>query len=171
MAAYYGVDVTFLGNNKVRVTWQDVGGALIFKQKGVQYQYSPTAEVISGSGGPVSTSGLVALANGGGEMVLTYPSAVNLTAIGYNASFANFADWMRMDTQAADAEFDSKSAYVWEPSQSTPLSTPTGLYADNITSDSARISWNAVENANGYKVEYRQSAGGGQTYPWIEASD
>lgn len=42
-----------------------------------------------------------------------------------------------------------------------PLSTPTGLYADNITSDSARVSWNAVDNASGYKVEYRQSAGGG----------
>ncbi len=37
-----------------------------------------------------------------------------------------------------------------------PLSTPTGLYADNITSDSARVSWTAVENASGYKVEYRR---------------
>ena len=37
-----------------------------------------------------------------------------------------------------------------------PLSTPTGLYADNITSDSARVSWSAVENASGYKVEYRR---------------
>ena len=40
--------------------------------------------------------------------------------------------------------------------QATPLSTPTGLYADNITSDSARISWNAVENATDYKVQYRR---------------
>lgn len=38
----------------------------------------------------------------------------------------------------------------------TPLSTPTGLYADQITSDSATISWNAVENATDYKVEYRR---------------
>ena len=38
----------------------------------------------------------------------------------------------------------------------TPLSTPTGLNADNITSDSARVSWTAVENASGYKVEYRR---------------
>lgn len=59
----------------------------------------------------------------------------------------------------------------YEAPSATPLATPTGLYADNITSDSARISWNAVENASGYKLEYRQSAGGGQTYPWIEASD
>ena len=56
-------------------------------------------------------------------------------------------------------------------SQAEQLTTPSGLYADNITSDSARIGWNAVSNASGYKVEYRQSAGGGQTYPWIEAQD
>ena len=43
----------------------------------------------------------------------------------------------------------------WVPI-STPLSTPTGLYADNITSNSARVSWTAVENASGYKVEYRR---------------
>lgn len=39
---------------------------------------------------------------------------------------------------------------------STPLSTPTGLNADQITSNSATISWNAVENATDYKVEYRR---------------
>ena len=50
--------------------------------------------------------------------------------------------------------------YYWTPA-TTPLSTPTGLYADNITSDSARIGWNAVENAVDYKVEYRQTGGGG----------
>lgn len=61
--------------------------------------------------------------------------------------------------------------HLEEETQAEPLATPTGLYADNITSDSARIGWNAVENASGYKVEYRQAAGGGQTYPWIEASD
>ena len=43
---------------------------------------------------------------------------------------------------------------AYNPAQ--PLSTPTGLYADNITSDSARVSWTAVENASGYKVEYRR---------------
>lgn len=38
---------------------------------------------------------------------------------------------------------------------STPLSTPTGLNADNITSDSARTNWQAVENASNYKVQYK----------------
>lgn len=156
MAGLYGVEVTFLGNNKVRVTWQDAGGALAFKEKGLARQYYPTAEVISGSGGAISTTGLVVLANGGGEMVLTYPSAVNLTAIGYASALVNYSGWIQMDTQDADVEFDAQSEYVWEPSQSTPLATPTGLYADNIKSDSARVSWSAVENASGYKVEYRK---------------
>lgn len=35
------------------------------------------------------------------------------------------------------------------------LSTPTGLYADNITSNSARTNWQAVENASNYKVQYK----------------
>ena len=62
--------------------------------------------------------------------------------------------------------------YYWSLyNPATPLSTPTGLNATNITSDSARVSWTAVENASGYKVEYRQAAGGGQTFPWVEASD
>lgn len=42
-----------------------------------------------------------------------------------------------------------------EESQAEPLSTPTGLYADNITSDSARTNWQAVENASNYKVQYK----------------
>ena len=44
--------------------------------------------------------------------------------------------------------------YYWAP-VTTPLSTPTGLYADNITSDSARTNWQAVENASNYKVQYK----------------
>ena len=38
----------------------------------------------------------------------------------------------------------------------TPLATPTGLNATNVTSNSATIGWNAVENATDYKVEYRR---------------
>ena len=37
----------------------------------------------------------------------------------------------------------------------TPLSTPTGLYADNITSDSATTHWTGDENASNYKVQYK----------------
>lgn len=45
-----------------------------------------------------------------------------------------------------------------------PLSAPTGLTHDQVTSSSARVGWNAVTNAEDYKVEYRQY---GQTN-WIE---
>lgn len=52
--------------------------------------------------------------------------------------------------------YDEHLAYYQELQPSSPLSTPTGLNADNITSNSATISWTAVENASGYKVEYRR---------------
>jgi hypothetical protein len=35
------------------------------------------------------------------------------------------------------------------------LPAPTGLTKDNVTATSARVGWNAVSNATGYKVEYR----------------
>lgn len=40
-------------------------------------------------------------------------------------------------------------------SQAEPLSTPTGLYADNITSDSATTHWTGDANASNYKVQYK----------------
>lgn len=58
-------------------------------------------------------------------------------------------------TTAAGANASDYYSNFYAPT-STPLSTPTGLYADNIKSDSARIGWNAVENATDYKVEYRR---------------
>ena len=44
------------------------------------------------------------------------------------------------------------------------LATPTGLTANQITSTGARIGWNAVANASGYKVEYKQH----DSNTWIE---
>ena len=35
------------------------------------------------------------------------------------------------------------------------LDTPTGLAASNITNTTATLTWNSVEHASGYKVEYR----------------
>lgn len=37
---------------------------------------------------------------------------------------------------------------------------PTGLYADNITTSSAKLHWSLVPGADSYKVYYRESAGG-----------
>ncbi len=59
----------------------------------------------------------------------------------------------------ADYETPPSSFYTIEEigfsPTSMPLSTPTGLNADNITSDSARTNWQAVENASNYKVQYK----------------
>lgn len=51
---------------------------------------------------------------------------------------------------------DLNTQYYWSlynPAQ--PLSTPTGLYADNITSDSATTHWTGDANASNYKVQYK----------------
>ena len=84
---------------------------------------------------------------------------------------ASDLDAIASEKYICEVEGVSGTPYYWRL-LTTPLATPTGLYADNITSDSARVSWTAVENASGYKVEYRQAGGGGgQTFPWVEAQD
>lgn len=49
------------------------------------------------------------------------------------------------------------SAYSSERSATTliPLATPGNIAVDEITSTSARIGWDSVANASGYKVQYR----------------
>ena len=54
--------------------------------------------------------------------------------------------------------------FVYTPQTSEPLATPTNLHTTNVTSTGARLHWNSVENAEDYKVEYRQY---GQTN-WTE---
>ena len=154
MASYNGVEVTFLGNNQCRVTWElsSVTQFLLFKQKGEPEQYRPTIQIISGSAYANSYGRVNLSKNISGEIVLTYPLDVNLIAIGYTTTFPIYHGWDRLGNQEADALFD-ECEYVWEVT--TPLSTPTGLYADNITSNSARTNWNAVENASNYKVQYK----------------
>lgn len=53
----------------------------------------------------------------------------------------------------------ARSSFASSVTRITPdspvLPYPTGLYADNITSDSARTNWQAVENASNYKVQYK----------------
>ena len=51
---------------------------------------------------------------------------------------------------------DKTSTIVFDyPGLATPLTTPTGLYADNITSDSATTHWTGDANASNYKVQYK----------------
>lgn len=94
------------------------------------------------------------------ECLLTYPAEINIIGI-YPADTSYPGEWIQAVGQSRYASADeffntSDNVYVYERPPATPLSTPTGLYADNITSDSARVSWSAVENATDYKVEYRK---------------
>ena len=60
----------------------------------------------------------------------------------------------------ADYETPPSSFYTIEEIGFSPtaeqLATPTNLTSTNITSNSAQIEWNAVDNATDYKVEYRR---------------
>ena len=48
-----------------------------------------------------------------------------------------------------------------------PLAAPSNLNASNVTSTSAKVSWNSVNNATGYKVEFRKSG----TSSWLVANE
>lgn len=65
------------------------------------------------------------------------------------------SDWTRVYRLGLLGETNSWYDIVLAP-DSVKLAAPTGLTSDTITSTSARVSWNAVENATDYKVEYRK---------------
>ncbi len=50
------------------------------------------------------------------------------------------------------------------PPTPTPLEVPTGLYASDVTVNSAVLNWNAVENATSYNVEFRKSGDSWASY-------
>lgn len=163
MAAYKGVEVTFLETNKYRVTWEIVyydKWCLVYKERGGVFRPTlPTIQNISGSADTdTSLVAAVSLGWGRGEAVVTYDSTFNIIAIGLfpGSSDYRFKEWRQYTGSAADARFDKYSYYVWkDPSTLTPLATPTGLNADQITSNSARTNWQAVENASNYKLQYK----------------
>lgn len=55
-----------------------------------------------------------------------------------------------------DSTFTTSTAATGTFTTLIPLDAPTGLAASSITIDSARVSWNTVAHASGYKVEYRE---------------
>ena len=90
---------------------------------------------------------------------------VGLVYNDYSSSYPYFAIYSTNPAEITGLELisfedrngeDKTSTIVFDyPGLATPLATPTGLYADNITSDSARTNWQAVENASNYKVQYK----------------
>ena len=59
---------------------------------------------------------------------------------------------------------ENTATMEWQAPSFITLDTPTNLAASNITDTSATLSWGAVTNASGYKVEWRASG----TSSWNE---
>lgn len=115
--------------------------------------------------------GVVVASNNGGFGTFLC-TGINTAAPSYiEEVFILFGDASAINTRAADivkayASTQSTSGAnnaiknaTWDAivtrQQSTPLATPAGLYADNITSDSATTHWTGDENASNYKVQYK----------------
>ena len=67
---------------------------------------------------------------------------------------ASDLDAIASEKYICEVEGVSGTPYYWRL-PTTPLATPTGLNATNVTSNSARTNWQAVENASNYKVQYK----------------
>lgn len=61
----------------------------------------------------------------------------------------------RVAVKYAEKYTNSDSATLFATT-TIKLAAPTGLTCNTVTSTSAQIEWNAVENATDYKVEYRR---------------
>ena len=106
-----------------------------------------------------------------GIIQINYPTDVDsillllVIGTGYDTRIQDYSSWLSKGFQTKDPAMLAQANNIFDTlspgfptfyrPQSTPLTTPTGLYADNITSDSARTNWQAVENASNYKVQYK----------------
>lgn len=83
------------------------------------------------------------------------PSSSPATITGLTAG-TTYQVYISARTPTDSTNYDG-SVYTSPVSIATlaPLSAPTGLTHDQVTSNSARVGWNAVTNATDYKVEYR----------------
>ena len=181
MADYVTVD--FLSETKAKVTIRGRSSSsvywMIFKPAHV-WSESDTSTYVREShknfksvtgDGPITK--LAPRINTTGEAEITFPVVAGsaIESICFmdvtNGSDSRFTSWRDLCKRAytdgaqylseADDLYDSIATdYLLFKRPLPPLSTPTGLNADNITSNSATISWNAVENATDYKVEYRR---------------
>lgn len=116
---------------------------------------------VASTGEYLGTVSLYYFTAGDGEATVIYPEGVVIEQLAYiTPNAANITPYTNLfrqgDYTGADAVFDSLDVPKITPSFAQPLATPTGLSADQITSNSARIGWNAVANATDYKVEYRR---------------
>lgn len=169
----YTAEATFISAREVRIKVSStVSDTLIIIQKPASLEMIGKGTTLSNvvgfrSGSFRSGIGNFALnANTEGSATINYPTDVDevlfmlVNGTGYDPTFRDYESYLiRAMPEGADALFDSLATDgypVFIRPTAQPLPTPTGLNADNITSNSATISWNAVENASDYKVEYRR---------------
>lgn len=170
MAAYNGVEVTSLAG--VTITFGSATTVRVKNDTSMELLvlYKPASDALSKSNmtstavkgsSSIIFNGRTNLAYLGAnsECLLTYPAEINIIGI-YPADTSYPGEWIQAVSQSnytsADAFFDtSDNVYVYERPPAQPLSTPTGLYADNITSDSATTHWTGDANASNFKVQYK----------------
>lgn len=95
---------------------------------------------------------------GASNYIITYNSTTHTTdstSLDINGLNLNSTYTFSIVATSPDYIESSESTTTVRTLPYIKLSSPTGLTADQITSNSATISWNAVENASDYKVEYR----------------
>lgn len=85
----------------------------------------------------------------------TYSSVTATSNVRVISTSSPYGEW-NIKIQAVGTGYDSSPySSVATITVLPKLTTPTGLTHDQVTSTSARVGWNAVENATDYKVEYR----------------
>ena len=67
----------------------------------------------------------------------------------------NYHNYLRNSVSTADSYARDYFSHYYEALHATPLSTPIGLNATNITSNSALLGWAQNANASNFKIEYK----------------
>ena len=157
-----GVTVTFESATTVRVK-NDSSMELLVLYKPASDALSNSSmnsTVVKGSSSILfNGSTNLAYLGASSECLLTYPAEINIIGI-YPADTSYPGEWIQAVGQSKYASADeffntSDNVYVYERPPAEPLSTPTGLYADQITSDSATTHWTGDANASNFKVQYK----------------
>lgn len=181
MADYVTVD--FLSETKAKVTIRGISSSsvywMIFKPAHAWLRTAYDTYVrfsnFKGFKSAINDGPMIKIttkSNTTGEVEVTFPvvagSAIESICFmdATNGSDSRFNSWRDLCKRAytdgaqylseADVLYDSIATdYLLFKRPLPHLSTPTGLNADNIKSNSARTNWQAVENASNYKVQYK----------------
>ena len=125
-AAPTGLYISAIFSNQVTVNWNSVNYAV---QYTVQYK-------------PASSSNWL------GSIIT---SALNTTITGLNPS--TLYDWRVMTN--CNGSQSSYTAAQFTTAVAVACGVPTGLFANNVTNNSAVLNWNVINGASSYTLQYR----------------